>query len=632
MFWCDQLTETVAGPQTINDSKTPSGHAHVGALRGPLIHDAIFRTLQAKGVPVRYLFGVDDYDPVDEIPYGEAEHFEKYLGAPLCNTPPPPGSPATDMADHYISEFFAVLGELGICPEFYRMRDLYRSGKFNESIDAILRQADVVRRIYREVSGAERTADWHPFQVVCEVCGRIGTTVVTAYDGKEVAYECRPDLVKWAHGCGHRGQTSPFNGNGKLPWKLEWCAKWRTFPVTIEGAGQDHCTKGGSRDVAGACLRAIFGQDPPLNSPYDFFLVGGAKMSSSKGIGVTAREMADFLPPEILRFLLIRPFPRQPVNFEPSEVYIIKLFNEFDRCHRKYYHDPKVTASDKRIYEVSQVEPEPDHWLADFQLLLALTQMPHLDLVRELEKRKGSAFTAGERQHLELRIRAARYWVEHHATEAEKTRLQETLPTRAHELSATQCAFLHILAGLLAQTPWEGEALQAAIFNAARATPIAQPSAFGAIYRTLLDRDNGPKAGNFLSFLAPDFVARRFSELPVDKLKFWAETSLSAAAFEQWLTKDKPNIKGLSARLEFAASGRALPANSLGQPHEHGRGVIEFQAVMADGKTYCQRVLGEQFESLAVSAEKEADHFATHARQWLSELPGRLGIAIHIEA
>ena len=97
MFWCDQLVEKIEGQQTINDSKTPSGRAHVGALRGPLIHDAIFRTLKAKGVPVRYLFGVDDYDPVDEIPYGEAEHFGKYLGAPLCNVPPPPGSLAFSM-------------------------------------------------------------------------------------------------------------------------------------------------------------------------------------------------------------------------------------------------------------------------------------------------------------------------------------------------------------------------------------------------------------------------------------------------------------------------------------------------------------------------------------------------------
>ncbi|MGA2749512.1 MAG: lysine--tRNA ligase [Verrucomicrobiota bacterium] len=608
MFWCDQLVETIAGPQIINDSKTPSGRAHVGALRGPLIHDAIFRTLKARGVPVRYLFGVDDYDPVDEIPYGQAEHFEKYLGAPLCNTPPPPGSNATDMAEHYISEFFSVFAELGIRPEFYRMRDIYRGGKFNEAIDSILRKADVVRRIYKEVSGAERSADWHPFQVVCENCGRVGTTVVTAYDGKEVTYECRPGLVKWAKGCGHRGKVSPFNGNGKLPWKLEWCAKWRTFPVTIEGAGQDHSTKGGSRDVAMACLRAIFGQEPPLNCPYDFFLVGGAKMSSSKGVGATSREMADFLPPEILRFLLIRPFPRQPVNFEPSEVHIIKLFNDFDRYHHKYHHDPKADAGDRRIYELSEVNAEPDHWLADFQLVAALTQMPHLDITRELEKRKGTPFTELERHHLQLRIRAARYWVEHYATEEEKTRLQDSLPARAHELSATQRAFLHTLAKLLPAARWAGDPLQVCIFNAARLTPIDQPAAFKAIYRVLLDRENGPKAGNLLSFLERDFVVARCQELPVDTIKFLEETGITKDSFQQWLAKEKANVTALKTNLEWVS---AAPAPG------HGLGAIEFLATLTDGKTYCKRVV-----------EKEIEGFDSRARQWLGELEKQCEIKI----
>ena len=630
MFWCDELAEKLKGPQTINDSKTPSGRAHVGALRGPLIHDAIYRTLKAKGTPVRYLFGVDDYDPVDEIPYGAVEHFGQYLGAPLCNVPPPPGSHAADMAEHYASEFFGVFSELGIRPEFYRMRDIYRLGRFNEVIDAILCKADVVRRIYKEVSGAERPDNWHPFHVICEECGRIGTTLVTAYDGAEVTYECRYDLVKWAQGCGYRGKISPFDGNGKLPWKLEWCAKWRTFPVTVEGAGQDHSTKGGSRDVAVACLRAIFDQEPPLNCPYSFFLVGGAKMSSSKGVGVTSREMADFLPPEILRFLLIRSFPRQPVNFEPSEAYIVRLFNDFDRYHRNFYHDPKATSSDKRIYELSQVDQEPDHWLADFQLVTALMQMPHLDIVKELEKRKGAPFTALERKDLERRIRAAHYWIEHYATEEEKTRLQDTLPAFAQELSATQRAFLHILADQLRETPWEGQALQVGIFNATRLTPIEQPEAFKAIYRVLLDRDNGPKAGNFLSFLDRDFVIRRCSELPVDRLQFWEETSIQTERFEQWLTKEASKIISLSAKLHFLSVGRDFQPNPLGKHQQYGMGVIEFLATMLDSKTYCHRVLLERFKSWDTSAEKEDEHFDAYAREWISELEHRSGRKIKI--
>ena len=590
MFWCDQLVEKLEGPQIINDSKTPSGRAHVGALRGPLIHDAIFRTLKAKGVPVRYIFGCDDYDPVDEIPYGQAEHFSQYLGAPLCNTPPPPGSPATDMANHFISEFWGVFAELGVQPEFYRMRDIYRSGKFNEPIDTILKHAHVVRGIYKEVSGSDRPDDWHPFQVICEKCGRIGTTEVTAYDGKEVTYTCRPDMVTWAKGCGYHGKMSPFDGNGKLPWKLEWCAKWKTFPVTIEGAGQDHSTKGGSRDVAMACLKEIYGQKPPLNCPYDFFLVGGAKMSSSKGVGVSSRGMADFLPPEVLRFLMIRTTPKHHVNFDSSEVHIIKVFNEFDRFRSRYFNDPKMTVDDKRIYEMSRVEVEPDCWVADFQLVTALIQMPHLDAVKELEKRKGSPFTELEKKHLDLRIRAAKYWLEHYATEEEKTRLQDTLPARAAELTAVQNGFLHIFADVLEKSEsWNGDDLQVAVFNAARLTPIDQPSAFKAIYRVLLDREAGPKAGNLISFLDKVFVIKRCREVALDRELFWRTASLTRAALEQWLAKEKANIVGIG--------GKLIPANTFT--------VAEFATKMADGKTHCLRTILEATGDSAELAARE---------------------------
>ena len=69
--------------------------------------------------------------------------------------------------------------------------------------------------------------------------------------------------------------------------------------------------------------------------PYEFFLVGGAKMSSSKGVGASARDMADLLPPEVLRFLMIRTKPNSPVNFDVQEEGIVKLFNEFDRYHAR---------------------------------------------------------------------------------------------------------------------------------------------------------------------------------------------------------------------------------------------------------------------------------------------------------
>lgn len=125
-------------------------------------------------------------------------------------------------------------------------------------------------------------------------------------------------------------------------------------------------------------------------------------------------------------------------------------------------------------------------------------------------------------------------------------------------------------------------------------------------------------------------MVRRCSELPVDKFKFWEETGITTEAFEQWLAKEKPNITALSAKLDFVSIGRDLPPNPLGQHHEGGLGVIEFLATMADGKTYCKRVLFERFKSLDTPVEKEFENFDFHARQFVAELSSACGKPIPI--
>jgi lysyl-tRNA synthetase class 1 len=584
MLWFADIANAVDKdrPHVINDSKTPSGRVHVGALRGVILHDAVFRALKARGVPVRYLFGVDDYDPVDEIPAGQGEHFEQYRGQPLCNVPAPAGSSAPDMATHFITEFFDIFKELGVEAEHYRMRDFYRSGSMNETIDRILAKADVVRQVYKDVSGSVKSDRWHPFQTICETCGRIGTTEVVAYDGKEVEYHCRPNMVKWAKGCGHHGKVSPFDGKGKLPWKLEWVAKWRRLGVTIEGAGKDHTTKGGARDVSGACLTALFGETPPQNIPYEFFLVGGAKMSSSKGIGSSARAVADFLPPEILRYLILRTQPKSPVNFDLGQEFMVKLFNDFDRLHKRTAEDPKIQPDEKELYrlcEIDAAQTEGAFFDGSFQLLITFLQMPHVDVAKEMEARKGGPLTEVEKKHLEARINAARYWIERVASEEEKTHLQEALPARASELSATQRGFLHLLAAAAKEGPWKEDALQAKVFDTARRTPIAQAQAFQAIYRVFLDKPQGPPAGALMAVLPQDFVQKRLTELPLDEAAFWQEASVTVEQVEAALGKEKDKIANTKAALV-------------------GEGRAEVQVTHADGKVYVHRLVGAAAQAI----------------------------------
>lgn len=573
-MWYDKIIAGFHTPQIINDSKTPSGRIHVGSLRGVLIHDALFRALQDRGVPVTYIYGIDDYDPLDGLP-ADAQNLTQYMGFPLCNIPAPQNSKASDLADHYITEFLDVFKELGVNAQIYRMRDVYRSGKFNEAIDRILKNANIVRQIYTNVSHAVRPQNWYPFQVVCEKCGKIGTTEVSDYDGKEVLYDCRTDLVTWATGCGYRGKVSPFDGQGKMPWKLEWVAKWHSLGITIEGAGKDHCTKGGSRDVASHCLRAIFNKNAPLNVPYEFFLVKGAKMSSSKGIGTAAREMANFLPPEILRFLMIRTEPKKTVNFSTDYEYMVKLFNEHDRLLIAKYEN-RLSSSDTQMLKTLQVDANsPAYRPANFQLITALLQLLHIEIESDIEKRMGN-LTDIERVHLRQRIQAAQYWLDHYASDEDRFELQQELPPCAAEFSATQKAFLNLLSEHIQQADFEDEEeYQQLIFDVARLTPIDQRDAFVTLYRVLLNKDAGPRGGSLLSFLEKPFLIKRLNEVSFSKEELWAETAIRQEEFEKWLFKHEKDIHTKTIQQQIDS-------------------IVEMRIVMIDNKVYILRVMNDE--------------------------------------
>lgn len=619
MFWAEKLIANLdkEQPHIINDSKTPSGRAHVGALRGVLIHDAMFRLLREKGFQVRYIYGVDDYDPLDELPYGKDQDFIAYLGKPLCQVPPPPGTDASDMADYYISEFFQVFKYLNVEAETYRLREIYQSGQFDEAIDAILRNAPSVREVYQKVSGAQRPDHWYPFQAICENCGRIGTTEVIDYDGKEVTYHCRPDLVKWAQGCGYQGKVSPFSGKGKLPWKLEWVAKWATMGITVEGAGKDHTTKGGSRDVATHCLKEIFGKASPLNIPYEFFLVEGAKMSSSRGIGVAAKEMADFLPPEILRFLMLRPQPHKPINFSPDEKSITKLFNEFDRCHQQVFADTPTNEETKTVYFLSETQQEGDYYTANIQLLQALVQMPHIDVIEEIRKRKIGELTAIDIRHLQQRISSVKYWLAHLATEAEKLELQPNLPAEVENLTATQRAFLNYLAEGLQTVEWQGDSLQSKIFDIARLTPIRQPAAFQAIYQAIFARDLGPRAGNLFEFLERSFLIQRFKQSHYAKVQFWLETAMEATQLEVLLMEQQQKIRQawvVSEVAEVDLPQSVLEHFSISVQGGQLLGCLQLYLQLTDDKIYAHRVLLHA-EDNPITQEALQTHLQNYAKQ-----------------
>jgi lysyl-tRNA synthetase class 1 len=526
MDWADELASQVSGPQVVNDSKTPSGTVHVGSLRGPVLLDVIVRALRANGIETSFLYGVDDMDPMDAQALLTPDAVDDAMGRPLAHIPDQEPDGHASYGRHHAQVFIDIFARLGIHPDrYYWMSEIYPTGDLDKYIRLALDRADVVRDIYRRVANVQHPDTWHPIGVVCENCGKVGTTIVTKWDGERVFYECRPDLVKWAKGCGHSGWVSPFGGRAKLPWNLEWAAQWSLFGVTIEPNGKDLSTKGGSRDRSDAIAREVFEREPPLNVPYEFLNIGGRKMSTSQGRGAAAHRMADVLPPEQLRFLFVRPRPNQVIEFDPEGTDAVpRVFDDFDKfaaatAGRDVHGE--LPAGHERIFQYSLLSPaadvaaEADAFRPPFGHLALLLQVPGVDIEERMAGEKGAPLTDREREILAERIAAARAWLDEYAPESLRIVVRrEGLPAEAAELDDAQRRFLAGLADAARElgAAASGEAWQTLIFQAANDKDVAARRAFEAIYRAFLGRPNGPRAGWLLASLEPEFVLARLRE------------------------------------------------------------------------------------------------------------------------
>jgi lysyl-tRNA synthetase class 1 len=522
MFWADRIVEEIKNteaakkatkekPLIVRDEKTLSGRVHIGSMRGVAIHGLITELLNDAGVPTIFRYELNDFDPLDTVPgYLDQEKFKEYLGMPLYKVPSPePGF--ENYAEYYGAEFVSVHKKAGFeAAEYYRLKDLYQSGKMDSFIKTALERKDDIRRILKEVSGSSKDESWLPVSIVCERCGKMMTTRAYDFDGETVAYTCdrSPDGTV---PCQNTGRISPYSGNAKLFWKVDWAAKWIANGVDVEGAGKDHSTKGGSRDVANHVAREVYGHEPPFDAPYEFFLVGGKKMSSSKGKGSSAKDMADLFPPELLRLILIGKDMNQQIDVDPEGDSIPRTYDWYDDLAEKVREG--VEDDFTRLYELCQIpgteQKQKAPWQLRFSQVAFIMQMPHMDLEKEAEALKESPLTHVEKEKLAERASYAKFWLAAYAPEEFRYQMQEIMP--AVELSDTQKKACAVLAEYFAEQR-TGEEVHKRLHNMKTEIPIQPKELFAGLYQIFLGRDSGPKAGWFLSSLPRDFVQERLRQ------------------------------------------------------------------------------------------------------------------------
>jgi len=514
---------------------TPSGHIHIGNARETLTADGIYKGLLKEGVNAELIFIADNYDPLRKVYPFLPKEYEQYVGMPLSEIPCPEGC-CNSYSDHFLNPFLNSLEDLGIDITVYKADENYKNGLYNEAIITALNNKTKIKEILDKYRKEPLSENWYPLNIVCENCGKLSTTTVINYnvENKTVDYVCS--------NCNYENTVSPLNGRGKLPWRVDWPARWKIFGVTTEPMGKDHGASGGSYDTGIKISQIVYRNPAPEKIIYEWIqLKVGDKalpMSSSSGVVFAVKDWVKICHPEVLRFLLLRSKPTKHIDFNLKT--LPNIVDDYDELEEKYFQliktekdGEQLNENDKdkiRLYElcnknipeklpinipykfcvvVSQIAYNPETKEIDMDKVLDILQRNNYENIKLLKDEN----YIYDYNKLKNRLYCAMNWALEYG---EKLILidSETAKKYYNKLSEKQQqwikSFCEVLKNLSSEK-YNSSELHELIYETSKQNGLEPKEAFTASYNILLGKNYGPKLGSFLSSLDKEFVINRYS-------------------------------------------------------------------------------------------------------------------------
>ncbi len=505
MQWLNKIVDEViarnpGGEIIVSSGVSPSGTYHLGTLREVLTAEIIARELIRRGRKARHLHSVDDHDVFRKVPVDVPKEFEKYLGRPLRDVPAPDGSDRS-YADYFLADLLDAAKKMNLILEPVRSSQKYDEGFFVPAIERALEHLDAIKRILREVSGRELDENWSPIQIV--EGGYLKNRQFKAIDTDK-------KIITYIGKDGNEQQTGYAHGEVKLNWRVDWPARWWLMGVDVEPFGRDHATKGGSYDTGKHIVKEIFGAEAPLPVPYNFINRTGdtKKMSKSAGDTITASQLLDLLPTEIVWFFLLRSSPDKLLFFDEGDT-LMKLFDDFAALLAK----PDKTDADRQLLSLClQGIDTPTVSNIPFTHLVASYQASLNDpdeTLRVIERTEHRHTAKKDAEIIKKELRFIDEWLRRSAPEEVKFELAEQF--NPADFSDSEKAFLQALGDKVAQAPQDADGawFHESIYELKDSSGLQPKEMFSALYRVLIGKASGPRAGWFLSILPRDWLVKR---------------------------------------------------------------------------------------------------------------------------
>jgi lysyl-tRNA synthetase, class I len=465
----------------------PSGLPHIGTFgevaRTAMVRHA-FEVLTEGRIATRLVCFSDDMDGLRKVPDNvpNKDMLRAHLDKPLSAIPDPFSNEYPSFAAHNNARLRRFLDRFGFAYQFLSATECYRAGMFDATLLKMLEVYDEVMDIILPSLGPERRATYSPFLPVSPKSGKVlQVPMIERNATKGTVTYIDPDTRE-------KVETLVTGGRVKAQWKADWAMRWTALGVDYEMAGKDLID---SVTLSSKICRAL-GGTPPETFIFELFLdQDGAKISKSKGNGLTIEEWLTYASPQSLSlYMFQKPKAAKRLYFDV----IPKAVDEYLTHLAKYPQEEAKAKLENPAWHIHVGHPPQAELPISFALLLNLVSVSNAEDKATLWgfiRKYAPDATPEEHPVLDHLVEyAINYYRDF--VKPEKT---YRLPTEAERKA------LQALADELGKAPpgASGEDLQNIVYAVGKAHGFEPLRAwFGALYEVLLGQTQGPRFGGFV--------------------------------------------------------------------------------------------------------------------------------------
>ncbi|HEY7553065.1 MAG TPA: lysine--tRNA ligase [Hyphomicrobiaceae bacterium] len=471
----------------------PSGLPHIGTFgevaRTAMVRHA-FEVLTEGRVETRLVCFSDDMDGLRKVPDNvpNQDMLRAHLDQPLSAIPDPFSNEFPSFAAHNNARLRRFLDRFGFEYEFLSATECYRAGRFDAALLKMLEVYDEVMDIILPTLGPERRATYSPFLPISPRTGKVlQVPMIERHRQAGVVVYIDPES-------GEETVSPVTGGRVKAQWKADWALRWTALGVDYEMCGKDLID---SVTLSSRICRAL-GGTPPENFVYELFLdQNGAKISKSKGNGLTIEEWLAYASPESLSlFMFQKPRAAKRLYFDA----IPKAVDEYLAFVAAFPQEEAKAQLENPVWHIHSGAPPQAELPISFALLLNLVSVSNAEDKATLWgfiRKYAAGATPEEYPILDHLVGYALAYYRDFV-KPEKT---YRLPTESERRA------LQALSDALAKVPpgAGAEDLQNIVYAVGKAHAFEPLRAwFGTLYEVLLGQTQGPRFGGFIELYGVD--------------------------------------------------------------------------------------------------------------------------------